>query len=258
MHEEKKQVAVLEKAILTLEYLTNFPNGASLNEIATGVGLNKSSVYRILQTYKKYNYVFQSSSSGFYKLGGRLLLFSPFISEFDLISAVYPYMQEYSDFTGFSTNLAILEDSSSVTVETYVPHSTSSIRIEAEKGYVTDLYCCATGKVFLANMNNENLEQYLSRNKLIPVTKHTITDSNELLKDLELIRERGYSVEMMENENHIISLAAPIFNSYHEVEAALGIMLLSHTVEEKDIPQIGECLRNAAQNASQGLGANTP
>ena len=56
----------------------------------------------------------------------------------------------------------------------------------------------------------------------------------------------------------ILNIRTVPFCILDEVEAALGIMLLSHTVEENDIPQIGECLRNAAHNASQGLGDNTP
>ena len=256
MHEEKKQSTVLEKAIIILEYLTNFPNGAALSEIASGVGMNKSTVYRILQTYKKYNYILQSSSSGYYRLGGRLLLFSPFISEFDMVASIYPYMKEYSDLTGFSTNLAVLKDFSSITVETYVPHTTSSIRIEPEKGYISKLYCCATGKVFLANMKQETLKRYLAEIKLLPMTEHTITDSDILLNDLNLVRERGYSIEMMENESHIISLASPIYNSQQEIQAALGIMLLSHTAEERNIQQIGENLSKETWKISQSLGAN--
>ncbi len=256
MNDEKKYVAVLGKAIQVLESLTNFPKGAPLNEIANGVGLNKSSVYRILQTYKSHNYVLQSPSSGYYRLGGRLLIFSPFVSEYDLVSSIYPYMKEFSDSTGYSTDLAMLEDFSSVVVETYAPRSTSSIHIEAEKGYVSKLYCCATGKVFWAHMKNEDLQRYLAENELTPMTRHTITEVDRLLSDLKGIREKGYSVEMMENENHIISLGAPIFNSRQEILAALGIMLLSHTLSERDIPKIGESLREATQKISRTLGAN--
>ena len=150
----------------------------------------------------------------------------------------------------------MLEDFSSVVVETYAPRSTSSIHIEAEKGYVSKLYCCATGKVFLAHMKNKDLQRYLAENELTPMTRHTITEVDRLLSDLEDIREKGYSVEMMENENHIISLGAPIFNSRQEILAALGIMLLSHTLSERDIPKIGESLREATQKISRTLGAN--
>ena len=61
---------------------------------------------------------------------------------------------------------------------------------------------------------------------------------------------------MMENESHIISLASPIYNSQQEIHAALGIMLLSHTAEERNIQQIGENLSKETWKISQCLGAN--
>ena len=66
MSEESKTVAVLEKSIQVLEYLALHPGGIPLNEIASGVSLNKSTVYRILHTLRLKGYVSQDSINNNY------------------------------------------------------------------------------------------------------------------------------------------------------------------------------------------------
>lgn len=257
MSEQIKTIAVIEKAISILEYLTTRPNGASLAGISKNVDINKSTVHRILQTFKQYNYVVQEPTTGYYKLGPRLFIFSSFIADFDLSMFLLPYMQEFSDVTGYSTNLSLLENSSSITVETYVPTTNSSIKIEAEKGFKSQLYCCASGKVFLSGFSENELTRYLSSTKLEPVTCHTITDPNILREDIKRVQQNGYAVENMENEDNIISLASPITNAHGEIQASLAMMTLAQSVSSREISELGVHLKRIARLASQGLGANT-
>ncbi len=257
MSEEIKTIAVIEKSIAILEYLTNHPKGVSLSSISHNININKSTVYRILQTLKLYNYVQQDQTTGYYKLGPRLFIFSSFISNFNLSSFILPYMQEFSDTTEYSTNLAILEENFSITIETYVPSINSSIRIEAEKGFKSNLYCCASGKVFLSAFSDAKLKQYLSDTTLTPLTSHTIIDPNKLKEDIKKVKDRGYAIEKMENEEHIISLAAPIINAHGEVQASLAMMALAQTLSDDKISSLGTHLKRVSKFASQALGANT-
>lgn len=257
MSEEIKTIAVIEKSIAILEYLTNHPKGVSLSSISHNISINKSTVYRILQTLKLYNYVQQDQTTGYYKLGPRLFIFSSFISNFNLSSFILPYMQEFSDTTEYSTNLAILEENFSITIETYVPPINSSIRIEAEKGFKSNLYCCASGKVFLSAFSDAKLKQYLSDTTLTPLTSHTIIDPNKLKEDIKKVKDRGYAIEKMENEEHIISLAAPIINAHGEVQASLAMMALAQTLSDDKISSLGTHLKRVSKFASQALGANT-
>ena len=93
MSEQIKNIAVIEKAITILEYLVAYPNGVSLSNISSDVNINKSTVHRILQTLKQYNYVAQEQTTGYYRLGPRLFIFSSFLSCFDFASFMLPYMQ---------------------------------------------------------------------------------------------------------------------------------------------------------------------
>lgn len=253
MSEDIKSVAVLEKSIQTLEFLALHQEGSSLKDIAQGVSLNKSTVYRILQTYRKYGYITQDPKSGNYQLGSRILIFAPFISNFDFISFIMPYMQSFSEETGLSISLALLEGKTSLTVENYIPTTDSSIRLCAMKGFCADLHSSASGKVFLSWMSKKELESYLKSTTLTANTAHTITDINALKEDLVISKHRGYSIENMENEENIISVAAPIIDTNGNVTAALATMTIAQLTSEDEIKKIGEKLYQTAMKVSNSF-----
>lgn len=248
-------IAVLEKSINILEYLINYPDGVQLAEISRNLKLSKSTVHRILSTFRQFNYVIQDSQTGFYSLGGRILKFEPYITGFDLVNILRPFMQQFTDTTGLSTNLALMENYRSVTVETCIPAKTSTIRIEAEKGYRSNLYSTASGKVFLSGFSEEELNDYLEKNPLIRVASHTITKADILKADLIETVKRGYSVENLENEEHIISLGAPVYDAHDNICAVIATMMLALNVTDEEIHDLGIRLKNIAAQASLALGA---
>ena len=130
----------------------------------------------------------------------------------------------------------------------------SSIKLQAKVGFMAELYRVASGKVFLSSFDDERLESYFNKHPLIPVTDYTITDISRLKEDISLVKSRGYSVEYMENEDRIISLASPIKDHTGNIIAALAIMVLSQSISSRDIPLIGEGLKETAQRISEALG----
>lgn len=256
MSEESKTVAVLEKPIQVLEYLALHPGGIPLNEIASGVSLNKSTVYRILHTLRLKGYVSQDSINNNYSLGGRLLIYLPFLSQIDISSVALPYMRDFSDQYGVSTSLALYDSEQSLTVDCYTPNTLSSIRVAPEIGYRAELYCCASGKAFLSCFSEKELSAYLSSHKFIPQTAHTLVNPQALKDDISLARNRGYSVEYRENEDQILSIAAPIRSAQTSLFAAITMMTLVQLIHEQDIPKLGEELKIISHKISIDLGAS--
>ena len=124
----------------------------------------------------------------------------------------------------------------------------------AETGFKSELYRIATGKIFLSSFSEEKLEKYLETHQLVSVTQNTITDKDVLREDLLLTQKRGYSIERMENEEKIIALAVPVKNYTGEVVAALANMALSQSVNDSDIPVLGEQLKETGEKISEILG----
>ena len=106
-------------------------------------------------------------------------------------------------------------------------------------------------------MDEEELEYYLNNTPLVKVASQTITDSARLKEDLQETAKRGYSIENLENEEHIISLGAPVFDSHGNICAVIATMMLAINVNEKQIRSLGLKLKSTAAQASHALGAIT-
>lgn len=72
------------------------------------------------------------------------------------------------------------------------------------------LNATASGKVILAHMDEERLDSVLATNGLTSMTPNTITDRDELLSELETIREQGYAKDREEAAVGIRGVAAPV------------------------------------------------
>lgn len=233
MAESVKSIAVLEKSLRVLEFLISYPDGASLNEIAKGVQLNKSTVYRILYTLRQNHYIIQDEKTSEYRLGNRFLAYSSFFQTLSIKSISIPFMQEFSDTYGYSTSLAILDEDVSLALAVINPTQSSPIRVSADEGFRCPLYCCASGKIFLSAFSQAELEEYFRTHTLTSFTEHTITNTLALRKDLEKVKKCDYSIENMENENEIVSVSAPVYDANSHLVAALTIMALATLINEK-------------------------
>lgn len=254
MAESVKSIAVLEKSLRVLEFLISYPDGASLNEIAKGIQLNKSTVYRILYTLRQNHYIIQDEKTSEYRLGNRFLAYSSFFQTLSIKSISIPFMQEFSDTYGYSTSLAILDEDVSLALAVINPTQSSPIRVSADEGFRCPLYCCASGKIFLSAFSQAELEEYFRTHTLTSFTEHTITNTLALRKDLEKVKKCDYSIENMENENEIVSVSAPVYDANSHLVAALTIMALAPLINEKKISEIGNALVKQALEISKELG----
>ena len=82
------------------------------------------------------------------------------------------------------------------------------------------------GKVLLSFQTEDCLEEILQeieQQGLIKSASNTVTDLNELRRQLTEIRKTGYAVSVDEFQEGLASIAAPIYSHNGEVIAAVGI-----------------------------------
>ncbi len=83
----------------------------------------------------------------------------------------------------------------------------------------------ASGKVLLAFGPPDRLAQYLARTPLEPRTSRTIVEPAALRKELEAIRQRGYSIDREEVVEGVCCLAAPILDETGSASVALTVTI---------------------------------
>jgi len=248
-----KKTKSVKKAIKILEAFSENDFEMSLSEISKKINLPKATTYRIIETLKDGGLIDQKPDNGKYKLGLKLFeLGSLVFKKLKLREVALPYMEALSKECGETIHLGILQGDKVVSIESC--ESSFDLRSNIYIGKRAPLYCTGVGKALLAFLSPEEICNFLQQSKRKKYTANTITDADELEKELEKIRKEGFAVDNMEHEEGIRCVAAPIRNYENKVIASISISGPSIRITEEKIPQLASMVKETAENISKRLG----
>lgn len=194
---------------------------ATLEELAPFVDLSRPTLFRFLVVLQRMGYVAKNKDNRYSLTPMLFAIASRSIEDVELNRIAKPFLEDMCFDTGETSLLGILNDDA-VLYLTKV-ESKYNVRFHERLGKMTPLYCTALGKVLLAGMSDEELYDYLAKEKLIPYTNNTIVDPIKLKEHIKLTRERGYSEVLSEYEQDIHALGCPVFDHDGKVIAAVSI-----------------------------------
>ena len=215
-------VKAVDKACLLIDLVSNHPEGIGITELASQAGMYKSTVHRLLGTLTNRGFIEQDSGTGKYKLGYALLDFGmKLLSSIDLRHEAMTYLQELAVASNEVVHLAILDQGEIVYVEKVESQNTT--RMHSRVGKRVAVHATGLGKAILAFLPLPETMTIIDAYGLPVLTEHTITDRTEFLKSLADTREKGYAVDIEENQVGISCIAAPIWDNNHRVVAACSV-----------------------------------
>jgi IclR family transcriptional regulator, acetate operon repressor len=235
-------VQSLHRAFGLLELVAAHRGAMSLSEIATASGLAPATLHRLARTLVDLGYLRQEPSRR-YALGPRLFLLAESSSTM-LNSVALPHLGHLVDEIGETANLAML-DGDQVGYVAQVP-GRHSMRMFTEVGRRVLPHCTAVGKAMLATSTEDEVRALLSRTGLPRHTPHTITDPDELLTQLALVRERGYAVDEGEQEVGVRCVAVAVPRSTLRLAMSVSgpAPRMSDELLEHAIPVLQEAARS--------------
>ena len=243
----------LHKALDIIDAVSRLGSGG-IREISQATGFPPATTHRIASTLVKREYFHQDPVTKRYSLSFRFLeLGTKVKQQFDLTIIAHPHLQQLMSITGESANLAIC-DGDVVVYLGQVQSDKSMLKIFTQLGKRVPLYSTGVGKMFLSQWNRPEVEAYLKRVTLVPHTKHTLISRYKILKALDQIAARGFSVDNEEMEAGVRCVAAPVFDHSQQVVAAISISGASLRITEDRIEKLGETVKQSALNISQDLG----
>ncbi|MFF3015047.1 IclR family transcriptional regulator [Streptomyces sp. NPDC057939] len=185
------------RTVLLLEHFAARPGLHSLADIQSDLSLPKSSLYMLLRTLVSLGWVETDATGTRYGIGVRALLVgSSYIDGDEVVAAARPTLDRLSDDTTETIHLARMDGTSVVYLATR--QSQHYLRPFTRVGRRLPVHSTALGKALLATHTDEEVRRLLPR-RLEAVTQHTITDREQLVEELALVREQGYAVDREEN-----------------------------------------------------------
>lgn len=245
------KVKSLQKALEILNCFTE-KQPLGVTEISDKLELYKSNVHNILTTFTAMDYLEQDEETGKYKLGiGVFNLCRAIGDNYNILSIALPYMREIVKQVGEIAYLAVPYEDEVIYLDAVYPSETLR-PLRSLMGERNKMYCTSVGKAMLANLPQELVDEFITKPKE-QRTKNTITDSEELRKELQLTKERGYAFDNMELEYGIKCVGVPIFNRKGGLEGAMSISGPSLRLESQRVKEVSEILKGYAREIQKKL-----
>jgi DNA-binding IclR family transcriptional regulator len=219
---EKGSIQVIERMMSLLDALANSSEPASLKTLSLETGLHPSTAHRILAMMTHSRLVERQDGST-YALGIRLLELGSIVkSRINIREIALPYMKNLHEATGEAVNLGIRDEDEIIYLER-TSSGRSLVSVVYLVGARAPLHLTSLGKLFLAAENDANVRAYARRTGLPGKTPHSLTQLDELEKELDEVRRSDLAYDNEEAEIGLRCVASPIRNEEGSIVAALSI-----------------------------------
>jgi IclR family acetate operon transcriptional repressor len=237
----------VQRAFELLELIVRAGGDIGISEAAAESGLPLPTIHRLLQTLVAAGYVRQLPSRR-YALGARLIPLGDGAQQ-SVGRWAYSHLASIVHSVGETANMAMLDGDMVI----YVAQAPSrhTMRMFTEIGRRVALHCTGVGKILLSQMSDEKALEILKRTGLAAQTSRTITNVDELLEELALIRDSGFAVDDGEQEVGVRCVAVLV--PHPTLMASLSISGPESRIPEDAVAGIAQVLKQAAADLSADL-----
>lgn len=235
----------VEKAFNILDCFTADITELGVTEIALLMDTNKSAVYRMLATMEALNVIQQNPENGKYRLGLKLFELGQKVAiNKNFIAKARPHMEDLVQRAGETAHLAIYQNQKVYFLDKVVGRH--DLQINSQIGTEKPIYCTGLGKIMLAFAEPDYV-RVIKNLHIEAVTKNTITNKQQLIAEIEQIKQQGFALDMEENEIGLICVAVPVFNNQGKFIAAISTSGPSARFNEDEIQTYTGDLKQTAE-----------
>ncbi len=246
------QIKSIVKAFRLMELLVT-KNEFQLAELCRLLKSPKTTIHRMLLTLKSLGYVQQNPQSlGYmasvkiFELGGKVA------QNLNLIQIAKPLMIKLSEKTGETINLGILDDTDIICIDKV--ESKQHLKLDQPIGSRAKAYHTGLGKAVLAYLSEGDRARIFSNHTITLGTSKSLKTVSAIEKDLERVREQGYSVDNGEYITGVACVGAPVFDHNSKVVAGLSIAGPALRINERNIESLAKLVKETAALISKELG----
>ncbi len=232
--ETKNPIQVSERIFNVIEFLA--ANGATgLQDLSADLGLNKSTVHRILNSLICMDYVWQDPETLKYNLSFKICrLSTQILSHNTMIELARPYLHQLADRSGETVHLVQADGNHAVYIDK-VESANNTVRLVSMIGKNIPLYCSGVGKAILAEMPDQKIREIWETSEIKKLTEYTVTDYTEFCRLISEIRKNGYALDNEENEPGVRCIAAALHNFSGKPTYAISISAPKDRMDDERI-----------------------
>lgn len=217
-----------------LDLLAHSDDGLNFVQIRSSLDLPKSSLHGLLKTMTDRGFVWLDDESRRYRVGIRAWEAGQAYSRgTELARVADPFLTDLVADVQETVQMAILDGVDNVYIaKRDSPHP---FRLVSDVGRRLPAHTTALGKVLLASLDENDLEERLEGIRLERFTEFTLTSVAQLRDRLEKIRQDGYGEDDGEFTEGLYCVAVPIHAPDGSVAAAVSV-----SIPDARLPTDGE------------------
>ena len=251
-----EHLKTVDRVVAILNHLAESQVECGITEISRQLGLSKATIYRILSSLERAQWVVQKPGTRGYTLGSKVLgLCVSMLSNFSLIRDCVPHLKQLRDATGETAILNIRDGLQRLVVEQVQGYH--EVRYLAEPGNRLPLWSAAPSKVILAFMEENEIEAVigeLMRSEVKALASGPAVDVDSLREELADIRRKGFAFSVGERVKGAFGMAAPIFDRDRRVVGSVSVAGPLTRVSADTVAKYSPLVRQAAREISLRLG----
>ncbi|UXM91391.1 IclR family transcriptional regulator [Paenarthrobacter sp. JL.01a] len=253
---DSKSTSVIVNAIAVLRSFSADEPLLGVTEIASRIGLHKSTISRILATLEQEGLVERDVDSRRFRLGlGMIAMAGPLLAELEERRVAYPVLRELTERTGETSALMVWNGVESMCVE-QIP-SRHQVKHLAPLGARYNEALSSSVQVFLAAEDHERVRNLLRGGS---ITLPGLDDASveTYLDRLKESAARGWAVNFGETSIEEVGVASPVHDHRGNIVAAVLIPAPKFRVSQDVLTSLGEACAEAAAKVTTRLGGRTP
>jgi IclR family pca regulon transcriptional regulator len=217
-------VRSIERGLAVIAALGHPGGGLTVAEVARAIGVTRASARRTLLTLEQLGYL---------RCDGRLFRLTPRVldlghgyrSGLALPDVARPHLQQLMEATDEFCSVSVLDGDETLCVARVAPARIMNVAMPV--GTRLPAYATCVGRVLLAGLEPHELDGYLERVELRPLTPATRATPPALREELARVRRQRYALVDQELERGLRSAAAPIRDITGRVIAAANVGALA-------------------------------
>ena len=242
---DRSPAPAVSRAIELLEFLSNNPSGpVSLTDLAKGIGAARSSTRNICGALEVGGLI--QRRDGGYQLGRRLVEFGgAYLSSFDQIREFYRACAESPLLGRELVQVAILDGTDVLYVARH--EGRAPLHLSARIGDRFPAALTAVGNALLAPLGEEGVRERFSGARGFETrTPRSVRNVDELIAQLDAVRERGYAVDFGGMHPAVTGIAAAVPEAGSAPRFAVGVSLIATRPDDDVLARYGKAVQTAA------------
>ncbi len=219
---------------------------ASLSRIAAEAGLSDATALRYLTSLVSHGLLERDPQTRYFRIGMRMFMLGrSAIGGRDFMSVATAAMARLVQEVDETVNLGARAGDDLVIV--HAIESSQQIRKGAAVGDKDTWHSSGLGKAIMSTLPVAEVEKLLAGHDLVEFTPRTLTTVEDLQRDLERVRARGFGVDDEESVEGLRCIAVPIRDATGTARYAMSVSAPSYRLPHARLAEVGNAVRAQTQ-----------